>query len=79
MQNIREVDQKIRFGEDCLWCMRCVYDCPAKAIDARWMNWCVVKGGYRLNHYLGAPDLERTFITSASRGYWRRFREYFAQ
>jgi hypothetical protein len=49
----------------------------AKAIDAQWMKWCIVKGGYRLKDYLGASDLDRTFITGQSRGYWRHFQEYF--
>lgn len=78
MKNIREERGVVRFGENCIWCMRCVYSCPAKAIDARWMSWCIVKGGYRLKDYLGASDTDRTFITSKSRGYWKHFREYFA-
>jgi ferredoxin len=77
VENIREEKQKVRFGENCQWCMRCVYNCPAEAIDAQWMNWCIVKGGYRLKDYLGASDTERTFITDRSRGYWNHFQEYF--
>lgn len=76
-ENIRMEDQAIRFGENCLWCMRCVYDCPARAIYAKGMNWCIIKGGYRLNDYLEASDTDRTFITRNSRGYWKHFLEYF--
>lgn len=77
VENIREDKQQVGFGENCLWCMRCVYNCPTKAIDAQWMNWCIVKGGYRLEDFLGASDAERTFITDQSRGYWNHFQEYF--
>ena len=77
VKNIREEGTEIRFGENCTWCMRCVYGCPEGAIDARWMKWCVIRGGYRLNDYLGISDDNRNFITSGSRGYWRHFQEYF--
>ncbi|MBT3274708.1 MAG: hypothetical protein HN368_16235 [Spirochaetales bacterium] len=77
VQNIREENHRIRFGNNCLWCMRCIYSCPETAIDARWMNWCVVKGGYRLSEYARAPDVDRTFVTRGSRGYWKHFRQYF--
>ena len=73
VRNVRREGRQIRFGNDCIWCMRCVYGCPEGAIDARWMKWCVVGGGYRLSDYLNTPDLDRTFITSRSRGYWRHF------
>jgi ferredoxin len=76
-KNIREENQVVRFGENCLWCMRCVYSCPVKAIDAQWMKWCILKGGYRLNDYVEASDTCRTFITRKSRGYWKHFQEYF--
>ena len=76
-KNIREENQVVRFGENCLWCMRCVYNCPANAIDAQWMKWCIIKVGYRLNDYVEASDICRTFITRKSRGYWKHFQEYF--
>lgn len=66
-----------RFGENCLFCMRCVYNCPARAIHARGMNWCIIKDGYQLNDYLEATDKDRIFITRNSRGYWKHFLEYF--
>jgi len=77
VMNIRMEEGGIRFGDNCLWCMRCVYNCPVKAIEAPWMNWCIIKEGYRLEDYLEAPDRDRTFITSGSRGYWKHFWEYF--
>jgi ferredoxin/flavodoxin len=76
-KNIREENQVVHFGENCLWCMRCVYNCPTRAIDAQWMKWCIIKGGYRLNDYVEASDISRTFITRRSRGYWKHFQEYF--
>lgn len=76
-ENIREVQNKVCFGEKCLWCMRCVYSCPEKAIYAKGMNWCIIKSGYQLNDYLDVSDNDRTFITRDSRGYWKHFQEYF--
>jgi ferredoxin len=76
-RNITEHQNGIRFGDYCIWCMRCIYSCPAKAIAAPGMNWCILKKGYRLKELLAAPDQQRSFITTESRGYWRHFREYF--
>jgi ferredoxin/flavodoxin len=75
--NIREENRVVRFGDDCLWCMRCVYNCHTKAIYGKGMNWCIIKDGYNLKDYIGATDTDRTFITSATRGYWKHFQEYF--
>jgi len=77
VRNIYKGERFIYFGENCLWCMRCVYDCPSKAIEASSMQWCIIKGGYQLRHYTEATDTNRTFITSKSSGYWKHFREYF--
>jgi ferredoxin/menaquinone-dependent protoporphyrinogen IX oxidase len=75
--NITEENQTIRFGEECLWCMRCIYNCHKKAVHSRGMDWCAIKGGYSLKDYIGATDADRTFITNATRGYWKHFYEYF--
>jgi ferredoxin/flavodoxin len=77
VSNINEDHRGPRFGSECIWCMRCVYTCPAGAIEAPGMNWCILKGGYRLTDYIGATDRERTFITRESGGYWKHFVEYF--
>lgn len=76
-QNIHQENGTIRFGDECLWCMRCVYNCPAQAIDAKGMNWCIIKEGYRLKDYLETSDIDRTFITPESRGYWKHYLDYF--
>lgn len=75
--NIEEENKQIKFGENCLWCMRCVYNCSVNAIDAQYMNWCVLKKGYKLKNIVEGTGDNRTFITGKSRGYWAHFREYF--
>lgn len=77
MGNISQEQGQIRFGENCSWCMRCIYNCPSRAIEAPGLNWCILKEGYSLNDYLESTDQQRIFITSKSRGYWKHFKDYF--
>ena len=40
-----------RFGFDCLMCMRCIYNCPQKAIGPRFSRFLPIKKGYSLSRY----------------------------
>lgn len=46
-------DGKPRFGFDCLMCLRCVYECPERAIAPRISKFIPIRGGYALSRYLG--------------------------
>jgi Pyruvate/2-oxoacid:ferredoxin oxidoreductase delta subunit len=51
--NIQEKSNgKPGFGFNCIMCLRCVYDCPEKAISPRFSKFIPVKGGYSLSDYL---------------------------
>jgi ferredoxin/flavodoxin len=53
MKNIkRNKNAKPRFGFDCLMCMRCIYNCPQRAIGPRFSRFLPIKGGYSLSRYL---------------------------
>lgn len=41
-----------KFGFSCMMCMRCIYDCPVKAITPRISKFIPVKGGYNIDKYL---------------------------
>lgn len=43
---------KPRFGFKCYMCLRCVYDCPEKAIKPRISRFVLIKGGYDINRYI---------------------------
>jgi ferredoxin/flavodoxin len=77
--NIRRQNGRIRFGWNCLWCMRCVYACPQQAISPRLFRFCVLKGGYNLQDIIDDPAIKEHYITEETRGYFRHFVPYIQQ
>ena len=43
---------KIRFGFKCIMCMRCIYNCPQKAITPRISKFIPIKNGYSIDLYV---------------------------
>ena len=41
-----------KFGFSCLMCMRCIYNCPQKAISPRFSKFIPIKNGYSIARYL---------------------------
>lgn len=41
-----------KFGFSCLMCMRCIYNCPQKAITPRFSKFLPIKNGYSITQYL---------------------------
>ncbi len=76
--NIRHQDGQIVFGEACLFCLRCVYGCPQQAIQTQRFKFIVLKQGYNVSAIIHHPDLRGDYVHARSRGFWGRFRRYFA-
>lgn len=74
--NIRREDGKIRFGYDCVFCMRCIYACPQQAIAPRFGTFCVLKDGYDIRAIIANAGLEGNFVTEETRGFYRHFWRY---
>jgi flavodoxin/Pyruvate/2-oxoacid:ferredoxin oxidoreductase delta subunit len=53
--NIYEKRGKIKFKFTCNTCLRCVYACPQKAINFRFLNFIPVPGGYNIKSILEKP------------------------
>lgn len=51
-ENISENNKKPVFGFKCGLCMKCIYDCPEKAISPYISKFIPIKGGYHLTDYL---------------------------
>jgi len=52
-KNIKINDEgKVKFGFHCSMCLRCIYQCPSKAISPRISKFIPIKGGYSLEDYL---------------------------
>lgn len=47
--NIRIIDGKHIFGNDCVICLRCIYGCPQKAIEPGFGKFMVLPEGYNLS------------------------------
>jgi len=48
-KNIRMVNGLPKFGYQCLWCLKCIYSCPCKALTPRIMKFSVLKEGFDLD------------------------------
>lgn len=74
--NIYRVDGKIRFRGTCIMCMRCMYQCPKRAISPRFLKFSLLKEGYNIRKTIENPEIEGNFITSETKGYFKRFYDY---
>ncbi|MEE4195205.1 MAG: EFR1 family ferrodoxin [Anaerolineae bacterium] len=73
VDNIHEVDGKIKFKSNCMSCMRCIYACPTDAIHFRLFKFTVVKGGYDLSKILATPKLEGTLEGVKKPGFYEEY------
>jgi len=44
--------RKLKFGIKCMMCMRCIYNCPTKAIELRISKFIPIRNGYSIKNYL---------------------------
>ncbi|MBI9098822.1 MAG: EFR1 family ferrodoxin [Spirochaetaceae bacterium] len=77
-QNILFVNENPVFGDNCLWCMRCVYTCPQKAIFSKGMNFSILKNGYDLKRIVENEDIGSDYITEETGGYFKHFYNYLS-
>jgi len=75
-KNIQLENGKISFGDKCIWCMRCVYDCPKKAIHSKGMNFCIFKDGYNIDEILENDQWESDFLTDDTKGFYKHLYRY---
>lgn len=50
-QNIKEKNNKPKFGLNCSMCMRCIYKCPVNAINPYISRFIPLNNGYSVNNY----------------------------
>lgn len=73
VDNIHEVNGKIKFKFRCMSCMRCVYACPADAIHPRLFKFTVVKDGYDLKQILSMPLSAEELETAKKPGFYDEY------
>ena len=70
------LDDTITFGWDCIMCLRCIYNCPVQAIRPRLYRFFVLKDGYNIQEIIDDPHIKGEYITSSTKGYFKRFYQY---
>ena len=68
--------RKIKFGNNCTFCMRCVYLCPKSCIKNKYMNFFILKDGYNIKPVIKNSKLKGRYITETTKGYFKHFYTY---
>jgi ferredoxin len=68
----------IEFGRKCTFCLRCVYKCPNNSIRNKYMNFFILKDGYNITKIIENPKLRGSYVTEATRGYFKHFYKYIS-
>lgn len=74
--NIRRDHDKILFGKECLWCMRCMYSCPEKAIKPGILRSTMLKNGYNIKNIITDDSISGDFVDEATKGFYKHFYRY---
>lgn len=70
MKNIVLKDKVPVFGRRCSLCLKCIYECPRKALIPEIGRFFILKDGYRLKAYEGrSTELNYAELRSLTRGY----------
>lgn len=56
--NIRMKNGMPKFGVHCLWCMKCIYSCPRKALRPRIFKFSVLKKGFNIKQMIKEASQE---------------------
>ncbi len=72
----KDKKDRIKFGWDCIWCMRCMYNCPVQAIKPRISGFVAVKGGYNIKKIIKDDSISSDFIKENGKGYYKHFKKY---
>lgn len=47
-KNIRMANETPKFGFHCMWCLKCIYNCPCNALAPKILKFSVLKGGFNI-------------------------------
>ena len=72
----RDKNNTIKFGWHCIWCMRCIYNCPTNAIKARHLGFCVLKNGYDIKKIINNSSIKGNFVNEKIKGFYKHFYKY---
>lgn len=62
-ENIRIHNGKIKFGFKCIWCLKCIYGCPCRAISPGILKFSVLENGFDINRVKRLADENRDDVS----------------
>jgi NAD-dependent dihydropyrimidine dehydrogenase PreA subunit/flavodoxin len=77
VNNITRENGEIKFGNNCILCVRCSFNCPTNAINIGILNNWKVNGEYKLNDISEDDTLDYPFINDSTKGLYRIYKSYF--
>ena len=75
-RNISDQSGKIVFGGRCIFCMRCIYSCPTRAIYSKGFQWTIIKEGYNTKDVEKEDKVYNDCVTEKTKGYYKHFYDY---
>lgn len=81
VNNIKQIDGRIEFGDHCIACMRCVYQCNSSSIHSKHFQWMISKNGYNLRALQKQDALKDPVqIQQICKGWvWKGVRQYILE
>ena len=71
--NIYFSDGRIKFGWKCIFCMRCIYNCPNKSISPRFLNFFVLQEGYSIDKIIQNTKTKGRYLFEDKNGFTKDF------
>lgn len=76
-ENISIRNGKIKFGFKCIWCLKCIYACPCKAISPGILKFSVLENGFNINRLKNQADENRNDVSKETSGtLWKGVLDY---
>lgn len=81
VNNIEMINSAPSFGENCILCLKCIYSCPKKAIEAGTLKFIIVKEGYDLNALeKRMQGIKLAPVENLAKGYlWKGVKKYLLE
>lgn len=74
--NITDDGGELVFHDRCILCMRCIYQCPSGSLVNPYLKFFVLKEGYDNDPILSDASIPGEYLTSATRGYYKRYARF---
>lgn len=77
--NISMTERKVKFGWRCVFCMRCMYACPKKAISPLVARFAILEDWYDLGKIAADESILGNYLSKDTRGYYKPMYDYIVE